>query len=133
MPSTFETLVIIILLALILYFVVVQPQDNKEEKLLELTPEQFELFIKQEEPVTVMFYAPWCGHCQHMKPNYLRVARRHRRRMRLLNGDRYPKLMKKLNIRGYPTTRRYRRGKQDGGELNDRSKKGIEKFVKGKK
>ena len=100
MPSTFETLTIIILLALILYVVLVKPQGNE---MLELTPEQFELFTKQEEPVTVMFYAPWCGHCQHMKPDYLRVARRHRRRMRLLNGDRYPKFMKKLNVRGYPT------------------------------
>ena len=129
-PMTAIELLIVLLCAVALYFVLAPKQGNDDE--LELTPEQFEKFKNPEddEPVTVMFYAPWCGHCQHMKPDYLRVARRHRRRMRLLNGDRYPRLMRKLKIEGYPTVRRYRRGKRDG-ELNDRSVKGIEKFVKG--
>ena len=129
-------LLIILLCLGALYFVIAQPAGD--DNTFELTPEEFDAFTQQkddpsDEPVTVMFYAPWCGHCQHMKPDYLRVARRHRRRMRLLNGARYPKLMRRMKIRGYPTVRRFRRGRADKEELRDRSEKGIETFAKGER
>lgn len=129
--STIEILILVLCVAI--YFVV-SSRTADSDKALELTPEQFDTFTKKQndDDVVVMFYAPWCGHCQQMKPDYLRVARRHRRRMRLLNGDRYPRLMRKLRIAGYPTVRRYRRGKVDG-ELQDRSEKGIEAFARGGK
>lgn len=131
--SAIELLIILLCLGA-LYFVIAQPSDD--DKTFELTPEEFDAFTQQkddpsDEPVTVMFYAPGCHYCQNLKPYYLKVARRHRRRMRLFNGARYPKLMRRMKIRGYPTVRRFRRGRADKQELRDRSEKGIETFAKG--
>ena len=122
-------LVIVVLCLVTLYMVLRPPSDDDTD--FELTPEEFETFKQtpDDEPVTVMFYAPWCGHCQHMKPDYLRVARRNRRRMRLLNGDKYQRLMRRLKVKGYPTVRRFVRGRAEKEELRDRSERGIEKFV----
>lgn len=127
--SPFEILIVFLCIGA-LYFVVFHQSYASGGEDLELNPTEFESFTQSEEPVTVMFYAPWCGHCTHMKPDYIRVARRYRRRMRLVNGHKYSKLMQRMKIRGYPTIRRFQRGIADKIELQDRSEKGIETFVK---
>lgn len=57
-------------------------------------------------PSLVMFFAPWCGHCQHAKPMYIEVAHTLAQShipCYALNCDQYGKKASAYGIQGYPT------------------------------
>lgn len=45
-----------------------------DSEVVHLTSSSFDPVIKEESSVLVMFYAPWCGHCKKMKPEYESAA-----------------------------------------------------------
>ncbi|CAM9157085.1 unnamed protein product [Discosporangium mesarthrocarpum] len=53
------------------------PEDElvDETNVVTLEPGNFESVVMEEgKDVMIMFYAPWCGHCKHVKPDYVKVA-----------------------------------------------------------
>jgi thioredoxin 2 len=65
----------------------------------------FERHLRSDEiPVLVDIWAPWCGPCRTMSPNFARAAGMLEPRMRLLklNADTAPDVTGRLGVQGIP-------------------------------
>ncbi|WPT13493.1 Protein disulfide-isomerase like 2-2 [Picochlorum sp. SENEW3] len=70
----------------------------------DLTPTTFDSKIKQGVWM-VEFYAPWCGHCQQLKPEYVKLAKALSGVVKVgaVNADEHGELAQRYQIKGFPT------------------------------
>ena len=82
---------------------------------IELRTSSFDQHINRNDlPVVVDFWAPWCGPCKMMAPHFSTAAQRFAQRARLakVNSDDEPALSARFGIRGIPTLIAFRDGKE---------------------
>ncbi|XP_042516075.1 protein disulfide-isomerase like 2-1-like [Macadamia integrifolia] len=79
-----------------------------------LTEENFEKEVGQDRGALVEFYAPWCGHCKKLAPEYEKLGASFKKAKTVLVGkvdcDEHKSLCSKYGVTGYPTIQWFPKG-----------------------
>ena len=80
------------------------------------------------------FYAPWCGHCKSLAPEWAAAAAKVKKLspqvlLAKVDADQHKELAERYGVEGYPTIKVFEKGKASDYE-GPREAKGIVRYVK---
>merc|ERR1712226_39016 len=106
------------------------------DAVLDLGDADFDATLEEHDTALVMFYAPWCGHCKKMKPEFQKAAA-------VLAANDPPVALVQVDcteagkdtcgrfeVSGYPTVKIFRNGELSSDYKGPRESAGIVKFMK---
>ncbi|XP_028394335.1 probable protein disulfide-isomerase A4 isoform X1 [Dendronephthya gigantea] len=117
------------------------PKDEEEEQwkdtpseVVHLTDDTFDDYVAANPSVLVMFYAPWCGHCKAMKPEYVDAAQRMKDEdisgtLAAVDATKESALGKRFEVKGFPTVKYFKDG-EFAFDMNERKTDTIVEFMK---
>ncbi|KAK9077383.1 hypothetical protein SSX86_005720 [Deinandra increscens subsp. villosa] len=73
---------------------------------VELNSQNFDdMVVKSKDLWMVEFFAPWCGHCKKLAPEWKKAAKNLQGKVKLghVNGDDEKSLMSRYKVQGFPT------------------------------
>jgi len=106
------------------------------ESVVDLVDDDFDSKLNSYDTALVMFYAPWCGHCKRLKPEFEKAAQL------LKSNDPPVTLVKvdcteggkstcnKFSVQGYPTLKIFKAGEMSSEYNGPREAAGIAKYMR---
>ncbi|CAK1588630.1 unnamed protein product [Parnassius mnemosyne] len=108
---------------------------SQDSDVIHLTADTFDNVLTKAEHALVVFYAPWCGHCKRIKPEFEKAATRIKDEkingvLAAVDATKEPELASRFGVKGYPTLKYFSRGefKYDAGHA--RQEEQIVNFIK---
>lgn len=95
------------------------------------TKENFEGIIAKDDLTLVKFYAPWCGHCKKMAPDFEQAATELKGKAQLVDLDATVEkdLATKYGIRGFPTLKLFSKGEHISDYKGGRTKDALVQYI----
>ena len=111
-----------------------EPEKN-DEPVYKLVGKTFERdVLKSDKDVFVKFYAPWCGHCKKLAPDYIKLAQKLKNNKKLLIAeiDATANEIETVRISGFPTLKLWPAGDKSKAVdyRGNRTIADMEKFLK---
>ncbi|KAJ3356364.1 protein disulfide-isomerase precursor [Allomyces javanicus] len=99
--------------------------SKDDSHVLTLTKDTFHKTVNDADLMLVEFYAPWCGHCQKLAPEYEKAATelvKEKIHLGKVDCTTESEVCEGLKVMGYPTMKVFRQGKDSpyaGGRQSD--------------
>ena len=109
-------MILSIALSLLVLSAVSSQTITEEENVLVLTDGNFDEAILKYPKILVEFYAPWCGHCKSLAPEYASAAttlkeKNSEIKLAKVDATKEKSLAERYNIEGFPTLKYFNQGK----------------------
>jgi protein disulfide-isomerase-like protein len=85
--------------------------------------------LKLKDNTLVLFYADWCGHCQRVKPIWDELSSKFNLHKVDCSNSKDMKVVKNLQIEGYPTILFFKNGEAKGKYDGDRSAESLVEYI----
>jgi len=87
---------------------------TEHSAVVDLTEKNFDSVVTPDKHVLVEFFAPWCGHCKRLAPDYEKVAQSFVGEDEVIiakvDADKHKSLAGRYGISGYPTIKFFKKG-----------------------
>lgn len=97
-------------------------KSSDKDEVIELTDANFDKLVLQSDDVwLVEFFAPWCGHCKNLAPEWAKAAKELKGKVKLgaLDATVHQAKAQEYGVQGYPTIKFFAGGKKSRSDVKD--------------